>query len=275
MNADHPSWVRIPTGCRRLHRSLPFVGELQWQQNVAVPHGRRQALVLQELSNLVQASVTQHTRRHALLKQELSRHALVLRVHWENAKRQFAALTKSLRRAYQNRTKVTKDDKHCIYDYTSSGFGIMNQYCRGGPAATDATTDVEMNRPAQVQKRVQGLVRALEKRIAAFEGTVYRVVTFENEETAQQFLRGIPCGSTFQDQAFMSTSKSESRFANPEGGKRVVQFVVASKTGVNIKKFSAHEDEDEVLFRPKALFRVHGVSELASGVTRVEMGEIV
>ena len=73
----------------------------------------------------------------------------------------------------------------------------------------------------------------------------------------------------------MSTSKSEGMFVHPAGGKMVVQFVLASKTGVNIKKFSAHEDEKEDLFRPKAMFRVKSVSELAPGLTRVEMEEII
>jgi hypothetical protein len=80
-------------------------------------------------------------------------------------------------------------------------------------------------------------------------------------------------GGTFLDQAFLSSSfLSQTSFSDKEGD---TLFIIKSKTGMPVKKFSTYDEEEEVLFRLGTLFRITSVQDhLNGGGLLVHMDEI-
>ena len=60
------------------------------------------------------------------------------------------ALTKSLKKAYSKLHRLDRDDKDALYDYTSNGYGVLNNAQRGIEAMRD-----------DIRRRIQAVCRAL------------------------------------------------------------------------------------------------------------------
>ena len=80
-------------------------------------------------------------------------------------------------------------------------------------------------------------------------------------------------GATFSDAAFLSTSRkkcyADDKEKDAENGR--VCFHIESRTGVNVKMYSRHPEEDEILFRAESMFRITNVWLGKYGAMHVEM----
>ena len=65
----------------------------------------------------------------------------------------------------------------------------------------------------------------------------------------------------FVDKAFLSTSKTESVCRNFMKSGSAVHITLSSHTGVDVKRFSKHSKEDEILFLPGTRFLVDRVEQ--------------
>jgi hypothetical protein len=99
-----------------------------------------------------------------------------------------------------------------------------------------------------------------------FTGRVYRGLRFDNQSAFDNFKSTLNVGGTFQDRAFMSTSKDQniaSRFYNsdPLGmAKGRVKFIISAKgkKGSDLGGIGIKKAEGEVLFNKKAKFKITG-----------------
>ena len=57
-------------------------------------------------------------------------------------------------------------------------------------------------------------------------------------------------------------------------GENGVFFVITSKTGKDVSKYSSHKEEAEVLFRPGTTFMIKSVERCDHGGIRVTMEEL-
>jgi hypothetical protein len=144
-----------------------------------------------------------------------------------------AVLHKELKKTFRRWAQVTKDDKWALEDYTSSGYGLMNVMLRQGP------TDEAM------QRRVKDVCKALHRvgRKSQFKGIVKRGSGNIPD------MDGLKAGATFTDAGFFSTSYGT-------GFPGDLQFIVESKTGINVTPYSRHKCEQEILFLPGTMFRI-------------------
>ena len=138
-----------------------------------------------------------------------------------------------------------KEDEDNLKFYCNKAFWKLNSALRKCP---DRNGDVWHNDKG-VLERIVGLRGALRRRfnnIGAFKGMVYRGVDFPDSVRLQLFVEG----ATYQDQAFLSTSKQRGlAFAGN------TTFEILSRTGVSVKAMSRF-NEDEVLFQPNTMFRI-------------------
>lgn len=173
----------------------------------------------------------------------------------------FQAFAKSLKKACNNLHRLDRDDKDALYDYTSNGYGVLNNVQRGKEAMRD-----------DVGKRIRAVCRALRKnKLRTFSGTVYRRLNscdLSAELTATLMVEG----ATFSDPAFLSTSTNRQRYN--AGGPEGVYLEIVSTTGKSVKAYSRHPEEDEVLFLPGTLFRIQQVWRGPLGELRVRMVEV-
>lgn len=172
-----------------------------------------------------------------------------------------AVLSKSLKKAVSKRERIDKDDKCALNDYTSNGFGSMNNHQRGIHMDDDS-----------LPRRVAAVVRALGKaKLKRFRGTVYRRLFKMKDD----FIKGLRVGATFADKAFLSTSKLKSFVDDKEGdGPGKVCFEIESRSGADVKMYSRHPKEEEVLFLSGTLFMITDVRIGKYGAVRVKMYEL-
>jgi hypothetical protein len=135
----------------------------------------------------------------------------------------------------------------------------MNQFLRGQREKDSAIWNVE--------EEIHGTRQALrylqkKKKKKAFSGKVYR-----GESCIRPRLARLRPGMIFADKAFLSTSRSESvceGFMN--GGHAGVHVTLTCHTGVDVKQFSKHPKEDEVLFLPGTRFLVDCAEQTEKGL---------
>ena len=145
---------------------------------------------------------------------------------------------------------MDKTDRAFLHKYCNSKmYRTMNTALRA--SAVDGTPLAKKNK-----ENMEGILKCMTKRkmqSLQVKGTVYRGV--------RDLPASIKCqmkpGATFADPAFLSTSISkedayEGAFA---GG---VRFVIKSKTGFSIAKWSSY-DEHEVLFPPNTMFMIQSI----------------
>ena len=142
--------------------------------------------------------------------------------------------------------------KVSLLKYTSNGFGYMNQVLRGQREKDSTISDVEDEIHGTCQA-LQFLQKTKKKKVVS--GKVYR-----GENNIRPCLARLRPGMIYVDKAFLSTSTSESICEGFGGdGSERVHVTLTSRTGVDIKQFSKHSKEDEVLFLPGTRFLVDRV----------------
>ena len=167
--------------------------------------------------------------------------------------------------------------KHSIYSYSANWFGDMNRALREG-TVEDASE--------KVQGAIHGVVEGFRLGFCGF-------TSYLKPYKGDCLYRGsgpIPeepvAGGIFCDKAFFSTSSDKKVACNFVGGKpqdkpRYLFKITKHSTGFNIKKYSRHTREDEILFPPSTWFRVVSVDPAYSWdgiegtVSLVEMEEMV
>lgn len=206
----------------------------------------------------------------AMVLSDIRSHERALKPYLEASKAHFASagLSKKIKKEFQKMFhRVSKADKEALIDYTGPGFAVMNKIMRQKSMENKDKDDMAIGRIAAVK-------RALTKQgLSCFTGRVHRGITLASEEALKNFQNEhLRAGGTFQDPAFLSTSKSA---AAAFGKQRLsVQFEIMSKTGRSVERYSVHPKEEEVLFAPKTLFRIHSVEEAEEQSLKVVMEEI-
>ncbi|MBA2744379.1 MAG: hypothetical protein H0U43_08770 [Chthoniobacterales bacterium] len=122
-----------------------------------------------------------------------------------------------------------------IRDYTDRGYERINQQLR------------ECDVAPQMLRKVQTLAAAL-NHLPAFRGDVYRGTRIDDLDLLEKY-RGV--GTVIVEDAFVSCSRSPLKMY---GGN--VLFYILSKRGRDIARWSAHPEEEEVLFRPGTSFKI-------------------
>jgi len=231
-------WIRHP---------LPFLSEIVWECGIVETVNEIKGLYSQWLQEFLPLHVNTFNERKAELQK--------VKATWS------VVLAKSLKKEINKREKVDKDDKNALYDYTSNGYGAMNNHKRG----------IIMNDDS-LPRRIRAVVRALGKqKLRVYRGKVYRRI----HKMGDGFIQQLKVGATFSDKAFFSTSKiasfAEEREIYDDGQ---VMFEIESRTGSDVKMYSRHPKEDEVLFRPDTLFMITHVSIGKYGGVHVKMYEL-
>ena len=264
-----PSWIRVQC----LERPLPFVPQLLFQGRVLRSHAASEGFLPMSLLHQVRQAACWRRKREELMSAvltELRNHESFLRPYFLAVKQHFTSkVAKLIKKHYMTRMKITKADKYAILDYTGPGYSILNRFLRKhGGAAKDG--DVE-----NLQERVSAVEKAMAKRgLGIHNDIAYRGMTLENEADFNKFKAQLKVGGTFQDPGFLSTSKNGNRAFRPTTALGV-WFVIRSKTGVDVAKFSHHPREEEVLFRPNTLFKIQRMCVVAgSKALAVVMEEI-
>jgi hypothetical protein len=166
----------------------------------------------------------------------------------------FCKLHKEYKKVFRKRTRVTPDDKFALYDYTSSGYGLLNKRLRFAPKTMEE----------DVHRRVKNVCQAMHR---VFLKTHHRgIVKRGSSNLSAPEMEALQPGATYSDAGFFSTSYDKG-FPGP------LQWVVLSKTGINVTPYSAHEKEKEILFLPGTLFRILWVKKEGE-TTTVGMEEI-
>mmetsp|Transcript_20961 Transcript_20961/g.36087 ORF Transcript_20961/g.36087 Transcript_20961/m.36087 type:complete len:328 (+) Transcript_20961:77-1060(+) len=148
--------------------------------------------------------------------------------------------------------KFRKEWKRSLSMYTSSGYGYMNQFLRGQREKSSEIPNIE--------EEIHGTRQALrflskKKKPLTFSGKVYR-----GARRIRPSLARLRPGMIFVDKAFLSTSTNPTvckNFMNSDS--TGVHITLTSRTGVNVKDFSKHSKEEEVLFLPETRFLVESV----------------
>ena len=143
-------------------------------------------------------------------------------------------------------------DRAAIRDYSDRGYERMNQQLR----------DHELMAP--IRRKVTTLTAAL-NRLPPYVGDVYRGTTLHDTDSLERY-RSV--GSIVTEDAFVSTSRSPLKMY---GGN--VLFYMMSKRGRDISAWSAHPEEEEILFRPASRFKVLAFTE-ADGDFEIFLEEI-
>jgi hypothetical protein len=130
---------------------------------------------------------------------------------------------------------LTSQQRAAIRDYTERGYQQMNHQLRDGEVTK------------QMQLKVEKLNGALE-RLPDFRGDVYRGTTINQPSLLDKYRE---VGSEVVEDAFTSASRSPLKmFAGN------ARFYLSSKHGKEIARWSAHPEEEEVLFKPGTRFKV-------------------
>ncbi len=122
-----------------------------------------------------------------------------------------------------------------IRDYTDKGYARMNELLREHTVAP------------LIARKVATLTAAL-NRLPPFRGDVYRGTTVPDLHLLDRY-RDV--GSEIVEDAFVSCSRSPSKMYCGN-----VFFYILSKRGREIGRWSAHPEEEEVLFRPGTRFKI-------------------
>jgi hypothetical protein len=130
---------------------------------------------------------------------------------------------------------LTPEQQSAIYDYSDSGYRRINEQLRNR-----AVTD-------RIRREIDILTSAL-KNLPDFRGDVFRGATIQDPKLLRKYRR---VGEAITERAFSSTSRSPLKAFSGN-----VRFYVTSKQGKEIARWSAHPEEEEVLFQPGAQFKV-------------------
>lgn len=148
--------------------------------------------------------------------------------------------------------KFRKDWKPHLEKYTSNGFGYMNPFLRDQREKDSTIWNVE----EEIHDACQALRYLQRQKKKEFAGKVFR-----GESGVRPSLARLRPGMIFVDKAFLSTSKSESVCRDFMKGGSAVHVTLTSRTGVDVKRFSKHAREEEILFLPGTRFLVDRVEE--------------
>ena len=165
---------------------------------------------------------------------------------------------------YERQQRFDKrEDREAIRYYTGSGHKVINKALRDDTVDRKPKPKKTKKKSKKIDKskqgRVDALLRATSKSndvVKVYRGTVYRGSTLPDKVKD-----GLRPGATYCDPAFMSASWDETRSFNHETD--MTFFKIESKTGVDVSKFSKHQEESEILFRPGTLFMIKSVEEKA------------
>lgn len=133
------------------------------------------------------------------------------------------------------RTPRSAAEIAAIRDYTDKGYERINQQLR------------ERDVTPQTLGKIQMLAAAL-NHLPAFRGDVYRGTRIDDLDRLEKY-RGV--GTVVVEDAFVSCSRSPLKMY---GGN--VLFYIVSKQSRDIARWSAHPEEEEVLFRPGTSFKI-------------------
>jgi len=139
-------------------------------------------------------------------------------------------------------------DLASVVAYSGNGYGKTNQQLRSG--AMDESTWHHTLR----------LNNALDQ-LPPYHGEVRRGTQLDFGELSKY-----KKGMIIEERAFTSASKGSGWSGN-------ARYIIQSKSGRDITKFSTHPSENEVLFKSGTRFRVTGV-ETSGGVTIIRMTEV-
>ena len=135
---------------------------------------------------------------------------------------------------------LSEAEQAAIRDYTDKGYERMNHQLR----------DHELTAP--MARKVATLIAALD-RLPPFRGDVYRGTTIPDPRVLEKY-RAV--GSEVVEDAFVSSSRSALKMYIGN-----VFFLIESKQGRDISRWSANPEEEEVLFRPGTRFKVLAFEE--------------
>lgn len=140
-----------------------------------------------------------------------------------------------------------KEWSKALQRYTSNAYGYINQILRGQRDITEiAAAEGEIHGTRQALRYLRQ-----KKKKTVVVGKVYR-----GENCIRPELARLRRGMIFDDKAFLSTTTNEEVVKSFMGDSAGVHITLTSRTGVDVKKFSKHQKEDEVLFGPGTKFLV-------------------
>jgi hypothetical protein len=141
--------------------------------------------------------------------------------------------------AHQERmSRLEKAELLKVVGYTRADFVFINEELRSGSVEP------------QTQECIRLILKAMAKDVLpVYRGTVYRGTVLP--QNVRDELRP---GATYCDRGFLSSSTDEGMAFLGEDG--CVEFVIESKSGVDISSVSGAGGEMEVLFRPSTVFKI-------------------
>lgn len=165
-----------------------------------------------------------------------------------------------------NKSKPTVTERNAVEDYSTDKFQKINGALRGeSPIDGESQTIV---------KRIDSYLAKSPKREGA---SVRSFVIPEGRE--DEFKKMLSVGSTYSDEAYLSTRKKPSlsdqaAFSSKSTAERGVVLKVNGKSGVDISGTSLNPGESEVLYPRGTKFKVDKVIYTKNGGILAEISEV-
>lgn len=121
-----------------------------------------------------------------------------------------------------------------IHDYSESGYRRINEQLRDRTVTDRIQCEIDI--PSAL------------KNLPDLRGDVFRGATIQDPKLLRKYQR---VGETITERAFTSASRSPL-----EAFSGNVRFYIVSKQGKEIDRWSAHPEEEKVLFQPGTQFKV-------------------
>jgi hypothetical protein len=160
---------------------------------------------------------------------------------------------------------MTMHEAAAVNGYTSIDYRDMNRKLRGLNIPGLYDPDYKISLDAQINLMKSGL-----NKLPDFEGVVYRGAGLSEAEE-NVYRDAIGTGELIEHPAFTSTSKLSDKALN-----RNTRYIIQSKKGKNVMKFSEFESENEIILNAGTKFRVTEFNRNPTdGKTYIYMEEVV
>jgi hypothetical protein len=175
------------------------------------------------------------------------------------AKKDYAEYKKDLGDFAVANGRPTEVEAVAIRVYSSRVFKAVNSALRSDdPIAIDEYLPL-------VNTLISGL-----RGMPRYSGKVFRGANFEDKNALEQEIQKLEdsrkSGDPYQEHAFTSTTRGDPEASGFAGN---MNYVIDSKTGVDISAFSRAPFEEEVLIAPGAFFRVTNIEKSGIGENTV------
>jgi len=164
-------------------------------------------------------------------------------------------------------TNISKLEEESINKYTTNMSNPINKILRGKKIERGDTNFNPITQKLYTENEVLEIAKNIENalnKLPDYKGKVTRSIGFSDDAAAHAFEKEIKIGNVVTDRGFMSAAAESSETGVTfdyflRGKKHKFIFIIKSKTGKLIQKYSSHPNEAEVLFNKNSSFKITNI----------------